>query len=83
MSCTRAQRGMSWKESLELRASKTYPDNGYYLSNQEGGKANISKSTSQNSRKGSQDAQVMNDKARGSWIEQYHSALNQCSHAYW
>lgn len=26
---------------------------------------------------------VMNDKARGSWIEQYHSALNQCSHAYW
>ncbi|XP_015755956.1 PREDICTED: protein strawberry notch homolog 1-like isoform X1 [Acropora digitifera] len=34
MSCTRAQRGMSWKESLELRASKTYPDNGYYLSNQ-------------------------------------------------
>lgn len=26
--------------------------------------------------------QVMNDKARGSWIEQYHSALNQCSHAY-
>ncbi|XP_044181185.1 uncharacterized protein LOC122962284 isoform X2 [Acropora millepora] len=31
---TIAQRGMSWKESLELRASKTYPDNGYYLSNQ-------------------------------------------------
>ena len=29
-----AQRGMSWKESLELRANKTYPDNGYYLSNQ-------------------------------------------------
>ena len=28
------QPGMSWKESLELRASKTYPDNGYYLSNQ-------------------------------------------------
>ena len=25
---------MSWEESLELRASKTYPDNGYYLSNQ-------------------------------------------------
>jgi len=28
------ERGMSWEESLELRASKTYPDNGYYLSNQ-------------------------------------------------
>ena len=27
--------------------------------------------------------QVLNDKARGSWIEQYHSALNQCSHASW
>ena len=27
--------------------------------------------------------QVMDHKARDSWIEQYDSALNQCSHAYW
>ena len=28
------ERGMSWEKSLELRASKTYPDDGYHLSNQ-------------------------------------------------
>ena len=28
------EHGTSWEESLELRTTKTYPDNGYYMSNQ-------------------------------------------------
>jgi len=104
------ERGMSWEESLELRASKTYPDNGYYLSNQIRNDKKTAvlvicepRSKKKNSiyvsvyrpNTGLQTKpetledikkkykMVMDHKARSSWIEQYDSALNQCSHAYW
>lgn len=103
------ERGMSWNESFELRASQTtHPDDGYYLSNQSrnGKKTAILVICQSRSKKRSlfsvyrpntglqskQDTledirkkyrKVSEPEARSSWVDQYESALRQCSHAYW
>lgn len=102
------ERGMSWEESFELRASQTHPDDGYYLSYQtrNSKKTAILVICQSRSKKrnffsvyrpntGLQTKQdtledikkkykkVTEAEARSCWVDQYNSALSQCSHAYW